>query len=287
MSEQQLKDFAARAETLVDLPDFDELDQLGRGRRLRRRVGLAAMLAAVLAVIGATAAQTHRTDADRGPATPPPPFAGAQPYPGATMSELEQGTYVVEPDWVALRPGVEPPVLPVAELAVPEGWNAWVGPNRFDGHAPGRTNEEALNHLTWYVGALVLKVEAVNTHGCGQPDLGNLSTAEDLVAALGRTFGFEVLRAPEPVHRFGFPATRMRVRVTGAIEDCGDTTAVFDSASDGLIPYAGPGWIADLWVVDVDGSPIYVQKIWSPNAPRTARRELDSVIDSIRITYPR
>jgi hypothetical protein len=287
MSEQQLKDFAARAETLVDLPDFAELDQVGRGLRLRRRVGVAAVLAAVLTVIGATAVQTHRTDADRGQAKPPPPFAGAQPYPGATMSDLEQGTYVVEPDWVAMRPGVEPPVLPVAELAVPEGWNAWVGPNRFDGHAPGRTNEEALGHLTWYVGVLVLKLQAINTHGCGQPDLRNLPTPEDLVAALPRTFAVQVLQGPQPVERFGYPATRMRVRFTRALEGCGDDTAAFDTASDGLIPYPSAGSIADLWVVDVDGSPIYVQKLWSPNAPRTARGELDSVIDSIRITYPR
>jgi hypothetical protein len=285
MSEQQLKDFGARAETLVEIPDFTELDRRGRDLRVRRRVGVAAVLAAVLAVAGVATARTHRTNADPGPVKPLPPAADASPYPGVTMLNLNQGTYVVQPGWVAGHPSSEFADRPVAELAVPKGWNAWVGPNRFDGHTPSRTNEQALGHMTWYVGALVLKIEAVNTHGCNAPDVGNVSTAEDLVAALRRTFGFKVIRDPEPVHRFGYPATRMRVRVTQAIEDCGNNNEVFDSASAGLIQYEGAGWISDIWVVDVDGFPIYVQKTWSPNAPRTARSQLDSVIDSLRLTY--
>jgi hypothetical protein len=200
------------------------------------------------------------------------------------MSDLDPGSYTVTPKGGQSRKGASPPV---ATLVVPRGWNAWVGPNRFDGHAPGRTNEEALDYMTWYVGALVLKVDAVNTHGCGYPDLDHLSSPADLVAALRHTFGFEVIEEPAPVHRFGYPATRMRVRVTRAVDQCGDDTAIFDSASDGLIPYAGSGWIADIWVVDLDGSPIYVQKLWSRTAPRSAKDELDSVIDSIRFTHPK
>jgi hypothetical protein len=285
MSEQQLKDFRARAETLVEIPDFTELDRRGRDLRVRRRVSVAAALAAVLAVAGVTAAQNHRADAEPDPVKPAPPSAGARPYPGVTMLNLDQGKYVVQPAWVAGRPSTEFADRPVAELAVPRGWNAWVGPNRFDGHTRSRTNEQALSHSTWYVGALVLKVEAVNTDGCASPDVGKVSTPEDLVAALRRTFGFQVLGDAQPVHRFGYPATRMRVRITRAIAECGDNNAVFDTATDGLIQYGDAGWTADIWVVDVDGFPIYVQKIWSPNAPRTARTELDSVIDSIRLTY--
>ena len=39
MSEQQLKDFGARAETLVDVPDFAELDSKGAHLQTRRRLG--------------------------------------------------------------------------------------------------------------------------------------------------------------------------------------------------------------------------------------------------------
>ena len=37
----------------------------------------------------------------------------------------------------------------------------------------------------------------------------------------------------------------------------------------------------DIWVVDVDGRPIYVQKAWTPKAPGHVLNELDGVVDSI------
>lgn len=287
MSEQLLKDFGARAETLVEIPDFSELDRRGHALRVRRRANVAAALTAVLAVAGLTVAQAHRTSADPAPVTPPRPPADARAYPDATMKTLDPGTYWLAPSVLPGHSLAEYADNPIVEFAVPKGWNAWVGPNRFDGHAPGRTNDEALGHLTWYVGALALQVTAVNTHGCDDPDVGKVTTRAALVDALTRTFGFEQIRTPHSVRRFGYPATRMRVRVTKAVAECGNNAAVFDSASSGPIQYAGVGWIADIWVVDVDGHPVYVQKIWTRNAPPAARAELDSVVDSIRFSYPR
>ena len=86
------------------------------------------------------------------------------------MTTLDEGRY-----WLQSCCGAPPAEFaenPVAEFAVPKGWNAWVGPNRFDVHAAGRSNGEALGHLTWYVGVLILEVDAVNTHGCGVPTPG-------------------------------------------------------------------------------------------------------------------
>ena len=156
MSEQQLKDFGARAETLVEIPDFGELDRRGHDLRVRRRAGVAAALTAVLAVAGVTVTQAHRISADPGPVNPPTPVK-ARTYHGGTMQNLAPGTYT-------LRPSESDSTLS-AELTLPRGWNAWIGPNRFDGHAPGRSNDEALGHLSWYVGALVLEVDGVNTLG--------------------------------------------------------------------------------------------------------------------------
>ena len=88
MSDQQLKDFGARAETLVEIPDFAELDLRGRDLRVRRRVGVAGALAMVLAVAGVATAQIHRDE--RGPAPDQaPPHAGARTYQGGTMRPLE------------------------------------------------------------------------------------------------------------------------------------------------------------------------------------------------------
>lgn len=272
MSEQQLKEFGARAETLVEIPDFAELDRRGHDLRIRRRAGVAAALAAVLAVAGVTVTQAHRISADPGPVNPPTPVK-ARTYNGGTMQTLAAGTYLLHPSLGG----------PTAKLTVPEGWNAWIGPNRFDGHAPGRSNNEALGHLTWYVGALVLEVDGVNTHGCGDA-WNDLETSAQVVRALGRAFSMDVVRGPEPTHRFGYPATRIRLRVTHALEKCGrDTLSALHSTADGYIQYAFVGTVLDVWVVDVDGTPIYVQQAWTPNAPDSARSELDSVIDSIEL----
>ncbi len=273
MSEQQLKDFGARAETLVDVPDFAAIDARGRNLRARRRAGVAATLAAIVAVVGVTATQIRRNDTDTRPIKPPPSI-GARTYPGGTMKSLAAGTYRLHPSTRDLT----------ADVTLPSGWNSWVGPNRFDGHKPGRSNEQALGHLTWYVGVLVLEVDEVNTQGCGIPSGHTLETPQQVVSALGRTFSMEVTREPEPVRKFGHPATRMRLRMTKEAATCHPEAAVFHSTADGYIQYAYPGNVLDVWVVDVDGVPIYVQKLWSPNAPQKARSELDSIIGSIRFS---
>jgi hypothetical protein len=262
MNEQQLKDFGAHAETLVEFPDFAALDARGRHLRARRQVGVAATLAAVVAVVGVTVTQIRRDDTDTRPIKPPPSI-GARTYPGDTMTTLGAGTYQLSPSLTDLT----------AELTIPSGWNAWVGPNRFN------------EHETWYVGALVLEVDSINTRGCGSP-WNELTTSDDVVAALGKAFSTKVLQGPEPVQRFGEPAMRMRLRMTGEVERCAKDTSVFHAAADGFIPYAGAGTLVDAWVVDVDGTPIYVQRTWTPNAPRWAIDELDGVIDSIRLWPP-
>jgi hypothetical protein len=97
MNEQQLRDFGARAESVVEIPDFAELDRRGRGLQVRRRVSVATAVAAVLAVVGVTVAQSHRTDADHGPVTPPNLRTEERTYPGGTMKTLDEGTYVLHP----------------------------------------------------------------------------------------------------------------------------------------------------------------------------------------------
>lgn len=260
MSEQQLKEFGARAETLVEFPDFAELDQRGRNLRVRRRAGVAAALAAVLAVTGTALWQTQRDPTKDDPITPP--HSDVRPYPGEGDNKLPAGTY-------RLRPSLIESDL-TAEVTVPSGWNAWVGPQA--------GNDD------WYVNVLVLEVDAVNTHGCGNP-WNHLTTTKAVVRALQRAFSTEVLSAPEQTVKFGYPATHLRLRDTAEVEDCpADSSSIFHSTWNDFIPYGGVGWILDVWVLDVDGTPIYVQKIRSPNAPKFARSEQNAVVDSIRIT---
>ena len=87
----------------------------------------------------------------------------AASYRKLEMEDLEAGTYELTPS----RDGTEPTVL----LTVPDGWNSWEGPNRFDGHREGDSNEEALARSTWLVGVTVLDVQGVATERC-QPTVG-------------------------------------------------------------------------------------------------------------------
>jgi DNA-directed RNA polymerase specialized sigma24 family protein len=258
---------------LVAAPDFTAVDRRGHRLRVRRRAGVAVALAAVLAVAGAVVAQSHRNSADH--ALVPPPQVTARTYPGATMDTLDAGTYRFHPS--STESGL------VADLTLPGGWNAWIGPNRFDGHAPGRSNGEALGHLTWYVGVLVLEVDSVNTDGCGSPT-DEQDTPEDVVTALSRAFSTTLIRPAETVRRFGHPATRLRLRMTDAAATCPGDTAIFHSTTDGFIQYAGTGTILDVWVVDVGGTPIYVQRAWTRNTPTRVRSELDGVVGSLRFS---
>ena len=275
MNEQQLRDFGAHAEELVEIPDLAGLERKGARLQVRRRVSVATALAVVLTVAGVAFAETHRPRTDDRPVHPTP-SENARPYKGGTMKTLEEGTYSLHPSFVESSL--------TAEFTLPRGWNSWVGPNRFDGHAPGRSNDQALGHLTWYVGALVLEVDGVNTDGCGAPVSGLLESPADVVTALRRAFSMEMTRRPERVRAFGYPATRLRMRVTEAAESCREDTAVFHSARDGFLQYAFTGTLVDIWVVDVDGRPLYVQKAWTPNAPRHILDQLDGVVDSIRIS---
>ena len=82
---------------------------------------------------------------------------------------------------------------------------------------------------------------------------------------------------------FGFPATRMRLRVTKDAERLPAGDAVFHTTADGYIPFAPPGTLAGHLGGRHRRTPIYVQRAWTPNTPRH-RPQLDAVIDSIRFS---
>ena len=67
-----------------------------------------------------------------------PVFAAS--YRKLEIEDLEAGTYELTPS----RDGTEPTVL----LTVPAGRKSLEGPNRFDGHREGDSNEEALTRST-------------------------------------------------------------------------------------------------------------------------------------------
>ena len=166
----------------------------------RRRVALGAGLAAaVLAVTGGLVAATQRDDdGDSTPIEPPDDRAPAEvvEYPGPVMETLDAGTYLLQPSWEDTAPR--------ARLDLPAGWNAWQGPNRFDGD---------LDTTTWYAGLLVVEVDAVASKPCVAPQSDDVvgDSRAELVAALQRIPGARVSVDEVPDEMFGYPATHLQM----------------------------------------------------------------------------
>jgi hypothetical protein len=187
------------------------------------------------------------------------------------MTDLAAGTYVLRPSSVRGEP--------TALITVPEGWNTWEGPNRFDGHRPGESNEEALGRLTWYVGALVVKVTAVAARPCasGFSAGGFVDTYAETVAAIGHLPGFRLL-GTETVEAFGYPATYFDLRATGPAEACKNYSNLFLTSNNGA--FGGESRV-EIWVVRVAGVPVTVMASSSGDVPVRIQAELDAVIGSI------
>jgi len=271
MSDLELREFRARAEELVDLPDLAELE--GRGRRLRqRRIGLGAGLAAaVLAVTGGLMAANQRDDGDSTPIEPPDDRAPAEiEYPGAVMETLDAGAYVLQP---SLENGA-----PRVQLTVPEGWNAWEGPNRFDGD---------LETTQWYAGLVVVEVEAIASQPCGPPERGGYigESPEELVAALRRAPGFRVTVEEVPTEMFGHPATHLQLRSTPESRRCWERNNLLYTERNGNVA-GGSESLADTWVVDLDGEAILIDVGYTPKTPPQIQRELYDIVDSIEFIDP-
>ena len=157
-SELRLRELGREAQDLVDLPDLGSLERRGRALRFRRQAGVVAATV-VLATTGVFLFQ----DRSQQEPQPAPRSERIAPYPGPLMEDLEPGTYEMTPS----RDGTDPTAL----ITVPSGWNSWEGPNRFDGHRDGESNEQALARSTWVVGVVVLDVQWVATERC-QPTVG-------------------------------------------------------------------------------------------------------------------
>ena len=278
MSELELREFGARAEELVPLPDLTEIERRGHDLHRRRVAVVAAVAACVLAVAGLV---TLRDDSSKSvePVRPPDDWpVNAEEYPGATMQDLAPGTY-----WLYVSGDNE---YPLARLTVPPGWNASEFPNRFDGHARGRTNQQAFDHLTWYAGAVAVEVEAVATKPCGSPLDGTLvdGSAADLVRAITRIPGYRVSATTESPAKFGYPATRLRLDPSPSVRGCSPEARLFATRGHG--PVGGYIDHEVLWVVDVEGFPVLVDAQWSAGTPRAVRQQLTDIVDSIEFFFP-
>jgi hypothetical protein len=276
MSDLKLQGFATRAEERMPLPDFAELEH--RGRTLRRHRLTAVTAGAVACVLVAAGVAVLRDDSPQAvePVLPPDDAQVlAEDYPGPVMETLDAGTYTIRPSLLD--------AYPVARITLPEGWNAWEGPNRFDVNDPGDSNEEALDEITWYVGILVLRVDGVASEPCETPTSADHlePSAESLVRAVRGIPGYRITENVVPEEMFGHPATHFRLVPQDRQAKCDPN--LFRTGAHGIV--GGTQGVEHLWVVDVDGYPVLVESSSSGPVPPAVRREQAAAIDSIEFFF--
>lgn len=304
MSERLLKEFRSRAEDLVPVPDFDELERRGmRRRRAHRTVG-AAVIVSALAVGGILAT----TAIDRplvGPAqidpSPSPPTAD-----DTELRFLRSGSsQVVRP----FDTGQDPvrPENPQVRFVVPGSSWYWLelgaGTDRNWAHVVGGLNmaEQTGGPIgSTYIRVGVTPIAGVPQQRC--PGLAPLpvqavpESALPAARALVVSPGVEVLSAPSVVQKFGYEAAHVRFRVTQrcvggqpvvlwrALEAGGDIHGL--SGEDGLEPEPRRH-IFDVWVVDVRGELLAVFAAHAVGADAHAIAEMRELLDSIRFRFTR
>lgn len=278
MSERLLEAFREEAERVTAVPAFELIEAAGRARRRRRQAVVSGVAACVLGVSGFLAA-THGDSPGPQPAEDPDDTSLARPYPGLTMTTLEEGTY-------ELRPSRDP-ALPAVRFTLPPGWNSWVGPNRFEGLSDraadqGKSNGEVLDQdPDWLLGLLVLDVKWLAQPGCAMTDLAGDDTPA-LVQALTRVPRLEVTSGPESTVRFGHPAVHLRLREQGPTATCLNDTFINGALSAG-ITYLGRGTTYDAWVIDLDGRPLLLWATWTHGTPGDEVNDLLGIVDSVEI----
>ena len=280
MSEQKLRAFADDAARLVELPDIDGLARRGQDLRTRRRTSVVAGVLAV-ALLGTWLVQDRSPQADD-PDPVNPPVRAVDPYPGNHMQDLAAGTYELTPS--RLRED------PTALVTVPDGWNTWEGPNRFNGHRPGdptdgRYNDPALERATWYVGVLVVKLVSVTDETCFHVPAHRrfVEGYADTVRAVSGIPGYRLTQGPDERTAFGHHASHLALETTDALAECIDQSLTFSTSANGS--FTGDQRM-ELWVVDVDGVPITVIASSGGQVPPRVRAQLDQVVASIEFREP-
>jgi hypothetical protein len=278
MSERLMEAFREDAAQLTRRPPFELIEAAARRRRRRRHAVGGVVAACLLAVSGFLVVHDRDSRTEVGPADDrTTPSGEVTPYPAYAMTTLRAGTY-------ELRTSFDPRASAV-RFSLPAGWNAWMGPNRFEGMSrqvtfDAKTNEGVLrDDPDWYVGLLMVDVDSMAQRECTSTSMEGAS-APALAQALTRVPGLDVLAEPESTVRFGHRAVHLRLQEGTRGTDCG---WIFRNASGAQTGDGELGTTYDAWVIDTADLPTVVWAEWTPRAPRTEVDALLGIVDSIEI----
>ncbi len=279
MSERLLEAFREDAERSIRLPDFDVITAAGRRRRRRRQAVVGAVAAFALGAGGLLAAAYDSSGP--APAQDPDERSLVTPFPAMSMTTLEEGSYSFHP--------FKEPSLPYVRFTLPTGWNAWVGPNRFEGLSDRVTNETGANGEAlesdpeWLLGMVALDLRWIAQPGCTMTDV----TGEDaatVVDVLSTAPRLTVTSGRESTTRSGYPAVHLRLREQRPRGSCIQDTAL--TALEGAMRYLGRGTTYDAWVVDVGDRTLLLWSAWTAATPSAEVAELLDIVDSVEVRAP-
>lgn len=195
---------------------------------------------------------------------------------------LAPGEYFLDPD---LDPST--PLRVLYEVAA-DGWSSWIGAAKLAGPE--------------HVGVSISTVTNVVRHGCSDhswsdPAVG--PTVDDLAAALADLEPFEVTSPPAEVFAYGHRGMHLELTVPdlpveGAGEDrsftgCTDgqlkswVAAIDIEPGDAFYGYTGPGYVEEIWILDVEGTRLMIAAERSAASHTDDVEEMRTILDSIRI----
>ena len=227
------------------------------------------------------------TAAPRVSARPSPTAVPAPTYPANVLvpddfSPLEVETYFIEPDATDIQVFFNIPA---------EGWLSWIGTFK---------PEQGTDAPYQLVGMSIVNVtnvvqEGCTTHAAADPPIG--PTVDDMAAALAALSPFILTKPPSDVMVDGFSGKHLELTVPDlAVRVIGDDTAFTDCMDGGELKswigeplsfafhgYSFPGQVEEIWLLDVDGTRLMIEALWSPGSPEGDIAELRSILDSIDI----
>ena len=201
-------------------------------------------------------------------------------WDGGQFTELEPGTYFIDPDQDPSTP------LRVTFDVPAEGWASWIGAVRF--------TDEGL------VGVSITTVSNLVSQGCtdhswAEPPVGR--TVDELATALAGLAPFRVTSPPEEVSIDGYRGTYLEWTVPkdqpvsddGGFIGCVDeqlmswVAAIDTTPEDAYYGYTGPGFTEEFWIIDVEGTRIMIETARSAGSRTEDIAEMHAIVDSIRI----
>jgi hypothetical protein len=243
----------------------------------------------LLGILIALGACSSAPDAAAPSAPSPTPPSDPSPTPPiqeivvtGAFEPLEPGTYSTDPDLDHSTP------LRVVYEIPAEGWSNWIGGTKYSD-----------------VGHVAVSITTVNNlvrHGCRDHSWADppvRPSVDDLAAALSDLAPFRVTVPPEDVTVYDYRGRHLELTVPDLADDgdgeAGGFTrcaggyleswvAPFDTVpGDAFYGYTGPGYVEEIWILDVDGTRLMITAGRSLESPSEDIEEQHAILDSIRI----